>query len=241
MKTLITQIFLENNFKESDADKGLVFFERDDPFNEYYLLDLVEGSDWKGDYYQSKLDERVIPFFERVAKGAPDIYKNTSLIVCVRLDRLEDAGKSDFRRHSMSIEESPSYFRRYVIPYIESASPSFLGPQIQDIVSRKINDSQKFNAFSENGFSDPEYHLAMQLATKLPFFSIEWDENGDGFRGTGISADELELLRPKPSMEKYIESNGSIKNLDSLREKILDESHEDFFNALKQYEHELGQ
>ncbi|MCT4584588.1 MAG: hypothetical protein N4A54_06655 [Peptostreptococcaceae bacterium] len=112
-------------------------------------------------------------------KEASQIDKNTSAIYLIQLSDMEKM--SQYRNMVFAIEESPNYFKRYVIPYTESQAEhlkytiaNYDGRAINDILSDIANNEDEYYKLLDGKNIGSEYEFVIRLFSKIPFLQYKF-------------------------------------------------------------------
>src|SRR5699024_8160059 len=105
-----------------------------------------------------------------------DINKNTSLVIYVKTNDLEEFFLK-YKRIIYKIEEDEFYFRKYVIAYTEDSikkikKSKVVGHRIKEI----LLDSERMYQFEKIYYEDEEFYLVIQLYVKLSFLIYEIED-----------------------------------------------------------------
>lgn len=118
MQKLINQIFIESDFKERNINNKDIRFYLNNK-SEYFLI-----ADYSireiNDFFSNKKTNEIIDLFENMKKDILDIKKNTSLILCVKVNNLEKDIKK-LKNKIFKIEEDEYYFKKYILFYTDSS------------------------------------------------------------------------------------------------------------------------
>lgn len=110
---------------------------------------------------------------------AAQIDKNTSAIFPIRLSNLDNL--EEYRNLIYSVEESPYYFRRFVIPYTDKQVDELLkiigdnkGKAIFEILSEIANDVTAYYDLASHKNLNNVYELVIRLFSKVPFLQYNF-------------------------------------------------------------------
>lgn len=157
----------------------------------------------------------------KVQGNNKNLLKNTSLIICLKVNNPNDHGI--LKNSILKVEENPFAFRKYVAVYnedaifgIDLAKPVI--PQIETIVG----DDDRFKAF-EAGNGDDEYKFAIELFVKLPFMKVR-----------NMQSVSIEEFRSPLSSDENVEINKVYTETESI---LMDTtlSNEDKIDQLLQH------
>lgn len=137
---------------------------------------------------------------------ASQIDKNTSAIYLVQFEDMKNLNRN--RNQVYAIEESPNYFKRYILPYTESQVinlkkilDDFKGRDIDDILSDLANSEDEYYKLLEGKNTGSVYELVIRLFSKVPFLQYKF------------KADPIPL-----SIESDIEQRVKVGKLDRYHE-----------------------
>jgi len=110
---------------------------------------------------------------------ARQIDKNTSAIYLIQFSDMKNLGLH--RNLVYAIEESPNYFKRYIIPYTETQLTllqlkidTYEGRAIDDILSDIANNEDEYYKLLETKNIGSVYELVIRLFSKLPFLQYKF-------------------------------------------------------------------
>lgn len=113
-------------------------------------------------------------------REASQIDKNTSAIYLLQLNDMKNL--RGLRNLVYAIEESPNYFKRYIIPYTETQVnllqtkiDTYEGRDIDDILSNIANNEKEYYRLSESKNIGSAYELVIRLFSKLPFLQYKFE------------------------------------------------------------------
>lgn len=169
---------------------------------------------------------------------ASQIDKNTSAIYLIQLSDMEKMNL--YRNIVFAIEESPNYFKRYVIPYTETQAnhlkdtlSNYDGRMINDLLSDIANNEDEYYKLLEGKNIGSEYEFVIRLFSKIPFLQYKFKADS-----VPLPIENDILQKVKGKLEKYhtaIQSKAcNIKQLIELESDLIidDESLEKELNSL---------
>ncbi|WP_425803340.1 ABC-three component system middle component 1 [Desulfitobacterium sp. Sab5] len=140
------------------------------------------------------LKQKIIDSFNNI-KEASQIDKNTSAIYLLLFDNVENL--NSYRNTVYSIEESPNYFKRYVLPYTQNqlnhlndALSQFGNRSIDDALCQIVDNEDSYFTLVEGKDLESTYGLVIRMFSKLPFLQYKFKTE----------------LAPEP-IEKRVEGN----------------------------------
>lgn len=167
---------------------------------------------------------------------ASQIDKNTSAIYLIQFNDMKNL--SLHRNLVYAIEESPNYFKRYIIPYTESQVNLLLkilndyeGRNIDDILSDIANNEDEYYKLLESKNTGSVYELVIRLFSKLPFLQYKFKANP-----IPLSIESEISQKVKGKLENY---HQVIQNKNCTLEQLLDLEHNFIIND-KSLEKELN-
>lgn len=199
MRELILQIFKTYGFDEKWQDDGIEFYaaESEDKTS-FFLIDYIEatGGDitdaamltmlkrLEKDYIDENTDgkgvKRIIQeLFVDDSSIAAQIDKNTSAIYPIKLESLNNLDK--YRNLIYSVEESPYYFRRFVLPYtdkqvdeLKNIISDYPEKNIVNVLSEIANQEDEYYELAGHRNLDNAYELVIRLFSKIPFLQYDF-------------------------------------------------------------------
>lgn len=239
MRELIGKIFKNNNFDLIIGFDNIDFYNNKD-YTSFYLVNYIDLTKVSNDKYFEKLNElenRYIGrynqdslkklLYDRIKddddKKALD--KNLSAVYVIEVD---DSKKFyDDRNLIYDIEESPYFFKRYILAYTQNQANELVDKMSKngisldrindDDLSKLVNDFKEYQKLMMNK-GDGYYELLVRLFCKLPFLNFTTSND--------ISIDSLDK-----KIEEKIKKEGlsPIYNrlLEEMYSQVEDESEED--------------
>ena len=192
IKEIIHLIFLEYEFKEVSVNSNLnvsFYIKKDKKIASYFLvnyldcsdvennstsikkeLDLLENCYIKNELEQDKsLKMKLLDTFENDHE-ASQLDKNLSAIYIMKMKDLKNLHKH--QNVIYALEESPYYFKRFLIPYTEN-QVELLNLNTIDSFSKQLNllanDNESYEKILNNRYTDDLYSLIVRLFSKIPF------------------------------------------------------------------------
>lgn len=172
MKELIEIVFAESGFIESGHKDSAIFYKKqDEQKKEYYLVDFINPQDLT-DFMSKEKANNIFELFEEQKKQGVDIEKNTSLLLCVRLNDI----KSDInviKNDILLIEEDDFWFKKYVITYSDTSVPDApVSGTYLEYFNQLLLDNDTFREYKNDVYLNEKYFLIIQLFLKLPFLNV---------------------------------------------------------------------
>lgn len=247
MNEIIQKIFWEYNFtKIWEQDNRVFFSNKNKNIVSYFILNFVDCTNMEDNeevlkYELNKLEEDYIGKQDglkySIANSLENKYeisqidKNTSAIYLVKFTNVNLLLK--YRNLIYSIEESPNYFRRYILPYTEQQVMGlkkvlydYDNKNIIDVLSDLADDEKNYYSLMNGKNDNSVYELVIRLFSKVPFLQYQFKAQSEEYSLEKI-VDEL-LEDELRKFEKIIEQKEifdiSIEELLSLeQEKIPEE------------------
>jgi hypothetical protein len=178
MKTILESIFTALVFEQVqtselplDQAQSVIYKKSTGEATEYFILHFIDSTELSN--YITVGINIILTQFEEFNKQAPDIKKNTSLIICAKTENMRTAMLTS-RNEIFRIEEDEFWFKKYVLVYTDSACNS-IQTQQQDIIAflnTTLYNSEFLGAHRESMFENEIYGLTLQLFLKLPFLGL---------------------------------------------------------------------
>ncbi len=218
MKTLLSEIFHEHNYWKQWKENNIEFYtNRDKNPVSYFLVEYIDCTQFENEEKEvrnalNNLEKRFLSFDNKekaikksIARSFKDVEdiaqldKNTSAIYAVKLSNMNVL--DNYRNIIYSIEESPKYFKRYVLPYndlqlnelkqalttdVKDATFEELLTEIaNDIEKKEHKEFDEANNDDNNNYKnyykllkgadhDNAYELAIRLFSKIPFLQYQF-------------------------------------------------------------------
>lgn len=152
-------------------------FENDEQKIKHALDELEKMYTIKSNERDS-LRNMVINKFENTQE-ASQIDKNTSAIYLMLFNDIKKL--NNYRNEVYSIEESPNYFKRYVLPYtlnqtkqLKDALSQFSDRVIDEALCQIADNEDDYFKLVEEKASDGTYGLVIRMFSKLPFLQYKF-------------------------------------------------------------------
>lgn len=260
MNEIMINLFKEYNFIKLWEDNNRIFFTNTNKnVVSYFILNFIDCSDISDDdnYLReelSKLEEEyidssneksgikysIIDSFEDKQEVA-QIDKNTSAIYIVKFSEINMLAK--YRNLIYSIEESPNYFKRYILPYTEKQAAGlnkvlfdYKDKNIVEILTDLADDEENYYSLMNAKNSNSIYELVIRLFSKVPFLQYKFRAKSDEISLEKMVNDALDdnlkiydqaIIKNKIDIEELIsleEDDISEKEVDKILSKLLEES-----------------
>lgn len=202
MKDIMIKLFEEYNFIKTWEENNKMFFvNADKNIVSYFILNFIDCTHISDDEELikkelSKLEEEyidsgnekkgikysIISSFEN-KQEVSQIDKNTSAIYLVEFSEINMLSK--YRNLIYSIEESPDYFKRYILPYTEkqvaglkNVLADYSDKNIGEILSQLADVEENYYSLM-NGTNNSVYELVIRLFSKIPFLQYRFKATSD--------------------------------------------------------------
>ena len=154
MYKILHNIFMESKLVKSEkSTESISFYFKEN--QQYYIVVEYSVEEFK-DFFDSTKTDSIISFFDDRKKESGDIQKNSSIIICVKVDNL----KKEFRELNnqiMKIEEDEYFFKKYVIVYTENSVRDLkTKDNIVATLQDRLSNITNFDQFQENNFFNDE-------------------------------------------------------------------------------------
>ena len=200
MRELIQQIFKAYGFGKKWQDDSIEFYSAEsEEKTSFFLIDYIEATDegitdfemltmlkrLEKDYIDESTNGKGVKrkvqelFVNDNASIAAQIDKNTSAIFPIKLESLNNLDK--YRNLIYSVEESPHYFRRFVLPYtdkqvdeLKKIISDYPEKKIVNVLSEIANQEDAYYELAAHRNLDNAYELVIRLFSKIPFLQYNF-------------------------------------------------------------------
>lgn len=203
MKDIMIKLFGEYNFIKTWEENNKMFFANADKnIVSYFILNFIDCTHISDDEEVikkelSKLEEEyvdsgnekmgikysIISSFEN-KQEVSQIDKNTSAIYLVEFSEINMLSK--YRNLIYSIEESPDYFKRYILPYTEkqvaglkNVLVDYRDKNIVEILSQLADVEGNYFSLMNGTNNNSVYELVIRLFSKIPFLQYRFKATSD--------------------------------------------------------------
>ena len=173
--------------------------------NENYLreeLSKLEREYIDGNNESKGIKYSIIDAFENKQEVA-QIDKNTSAIYLVKFSEVNMLAK--YRNLIYSIEESPYYFKRYILPYTEKqvvglnkVLSDYKDKKISDILTDLADEEENYYSLMNAKNDNSIYELVIRLFSKVPFLQYKFKAKSDE-----ISLEKMVIEALDDNLKKY--------------------------------------
>ena len=265
MNDLIAKIFKSYRYIEVDdiRSSSMAFYKHElREIANYFIINTVDCRDFEEEEEQVlnaleqleneysgevhnqdiSLKQRILDLFGDV-KESSQIDKNTSAIYLMLFNNIENLNK--YRNAVYSIEESPNYFKRYVLPYtngqvnqLNYALEQYHDRSINDALCQIVDNPDDYIKLASSKSLDSTYGLVIRMFSKLPFlqykFKTELAPEPIEKQAEGKLSDELkEYHKCLNKHELTIEDILSLEDDFTLEEEILDKEIQNMLKGVK--------
>jgi hypothetical protein len=240
MRTIINLILQQNSYiaEESVQLPNITFYKHKEiNVASYFIINNIDCRDFEedeeamqmtlnllekeysntNDFQTESIKKKILKSFNN-NQEASQIDKNTSAIYLIRFNDIRNLNK--YRNLVYAIEESPNYFKRYIIPYTEIQVDSlrniindFTGRSIEDILSDIANNEDEYYKLLERKNNGSVYELVIRLFSKLPFLQYKFKADP-----IPLSVERDISQKVKGDLEEY---HKSIQNMDCTLDQLL--------------------
>ena len=203
MKDIMIKLFEEYNFIKTWEENNKMFFvNADKNIVSYFILNFIdcthisddeelikkELSKLEEEYVESGNEKKgikysIISSFENTQEVS-QIDKNTSAIYLVEFSEINMLSK--YRNLIYSIEESPDYFKRYILPYTEkqvaglkNVLVDYSDKNIIEILSQLADVEENYFSLMNGANNNSVYELVIRLFSKIPFLQYRFKATSD--------------------------------------------------------------
>lgn len=250
MKGIMIKLFNQYNFIKIWEENNRMFFVNvNENIVSYFILNFIDCSlvldsedfireklnELEDEYvhseiYQEGIKYSIINSFED-KQDVSQIDKNTSAIYLVKFSEINMFEK--YRNLIYSIEESPNYFKRYILPCTEKQATGlknvltdYNDKNIVEILSELADVEENYYSLMNGTNKNSVYELVIRLFSKVPFLQYRFKATSDDISLEKMVKDELNNDLKKYD-EAIIENRITIEDLvsfekDDITEKEID-------------------
>ena len=215
MNEIMNKLFEQYNFIKTWEENNRMFYvNADKSVVSYFILNFMDCSNISDDEADirkelSKLEEEyingenykkgikysIIKSFEN-EQEVSQIDKNTSAIYLVKFSEVNMLAKN--RNLIYSIEESPDYFKRYILPYTEKqvvglkkVLTDYNEKNIAEILSELADVEENYYSLMNGTNKNSVYELVIRLFAKIPFLQYKFKATSDDISLEKMVSDNL--------------------------------------------------
>ncbi|WP_122642194.1 ABC-three component system middle component 1 [Luxibacter massiliensis] len=216
MKDIICKLFDCYQFAKKWENDDKYFFESEkDNIVSYFIVNFVDCTSIQEDeerikealnklekeYVNTEKEKSGIKYsimnsFENKEEIA-QLDKNTSAIYLVKFS--EENVLSKYRNIIYSIEESPVYFRRYILPYtdkqvlgLKNVLQNYEERSIVDVLTDLADDEDNYYLLLNGKNSNSIYELVVRIFSKIPFVQYQFKAVSDEITLDKVVEDALD-------------------------------------------------
>ncbi len=163
------------------------------------------------------LKQQIIKSFGN-AKEASQIDKNTSVIYLLLFENIENL--NNYRNAVYSIEESPNYFKRYVLPYtqkqieqLKNSLSQYSDRSLVDALCQIVDNEDCYFKLVEGKELDSTYGLVIRMFSKIPFLQYKFK--------TELAPEPIEKQVERNLIDKQIKYHWILNNNETNIEELL--------------------
>ena len=213
MKDIMIDIFREYNFiKTWEGSDKIFFVNTDKKIVSYFILNFIDCTNISDDEglirkELSKLEEEYVDSGQGIKysiissfknkQEVSQIDKNTSAIYVVKFSEMNMLSK--YRNLIYSIEESPNYFKRYILPYtanqvngLKDVLINYKNKNIVEILSQLADEEENYYSLMNGTNDNSVYELVIRLFSKIPFLQCQFKATSDDISLEKIVEDSLD-------------------------------------------------
>lgn len=260
MNKIMNKLFEQYNFvKTWEEDNRMFFVNTDKNVVSYFILNFIDCTNISDDeeliraelerleeeYVDGESDKKGIKYsiinsFENMHEIS-QIDKNTSAIYLVKFSEVNMLSK--YRNLIYSIEESPNYFKRYILPYTEkqvvglqNVLSDYSGKNIVEILSELADVEENYYSLMNGTNYNSVYELVIRLFSKIPFLQYKFKATSDDISLEKMVKDALDddlvkydeaIKENRIEIEELIELEEidiSEKEIDIILNKLIEEA-----------------
>lgn len=259
MEDIMIKIFREYNFiKTWEENNKMFFINADKNIVSYFILNFIDCTSISDEEELirkelGKLEEKyvdsgnekegikysIIRSFEN-KQEVSQLDKNTSVIYLVKFSEINILSK--YRNLIYSIEESPDYFKRYILPYTEkqviglkNVLADYSDKNIVEILSQLADVEENYYSLMNGTNNNSVYELVIRLFSKIPFLQYQFKATSDDISLEKIVKDSLTndlveydeaIKENRIALEEFIsleKDNITEKEIDKIINQLIEE------------------
>lgn len=203
MNKIINKLFEQYNFAKTwEEDNRMFYVNTDKNIVSYFILNFIDCSNildkeesireklgkLEKEYINAESDKKGIKYSIiksfKTMQEISQIDKNTSAIYLVKFS--EENMLTKYRNLIYSIEESPNYFKRYILPYTEkqvvglkNVLSDYSDKNIVEILSELADAEENYYSLMNGTNYNSVYELVIRLFSKIPFLQYRFKATSD--------------------------------------------------------------
>jgi len=260
MNEIMIKLFEQYSFNKIWEENNRMFYVNEDKnVVSYFILNFIDCSNIPEDedfmrkelgkleeeYVDGENDRKgikysIIDSFENKQEMS-QIDKNTSAIYLVKFSEVNMLAK--YRNLIYSIEESPNYFKRYILPYTEkqviglnNVLSDYKDKNIVEILTDLADEEENYYSLMNEKNSNSVYELVIRLFSKVPFLQykfkaksndISLEKMVDDALDNGLEKYDEAIREKKIAVEEFISlviDDITEKEINKIISKLLEEA-----------------
>ena len=256
MNEIMIKIFEQYNFVKLWEENGKMFFSNADKnIVSYFILNFIDCTrvldeekiireelcKLEEDYVdveneRSGIRYSIMESFDN-EQDISQLDKNTSAIYIVKFSETNILKK--YRNLIYSIEESPNYFKRYILPYTEKQASelkqviiNYDDKNIFELLSDLADEEENYYSLMNGTNDNSVYELVIRLFSKIPFLQYRFKATSDDISLEKMVKDALDDNLIK--YDEAIRENGNkiAELIDLEKEEFIEEDVEKIFDEI---------
>lgn len=225
MNEIMNKLFEQYNFAKTwEEDNKMFYVNTDKNVVSYFILNYIDCTNildkeeliraeldkLEEEYIDAESDKKGIKYSIinsfKTMQEISQIDKNTSAIYIVKFS--EENMLTKYRNLIYSIEESPNYFKRYILPYTEkqvvglkNVLSDYREKNIVEILSELADVEENYYSLMNGTNYNSVYELVIRLFSKIPFLQYKFKATSDDISLEKKVKDSLD-----EDLEKYDEA-----------------------------------
>ncbi len=231
MESIVVKLLEVNGYKLIDSipEIGIYTYESE------LLKDVVIVAPYStGDlnvFDGSDITHSVMNQFDAACKHNSNALKDTSLIICHRVENSTDL--DEVKNIILKVEENTFGFRKYVLPYTTDSIREIMNLDSDNITQDlSVKLQEGFSSYAESNADEEisEYETVLRIYSKLPFLNYTRPENAwaslEGFLEERLSNHQSirQLVNEYPLNESHATTDDEIVkflNSETIREFLV--------------------
>ena len=203
MNEIMNKLFEQYNFAKTwEEDNKMFYVNTDKNVVSYFILNYIDCTNildkeeliraeldkLEEEYIDAESDKKGIKYSInnsfKTMQEISQIDKNTSAIYLVKFS--EENMLTKYRNLIYSIEESPNYFKRYILPYTEkqvvglkNVLSDYSDKNIVEILSELADVEENYYSLMNGTNYNSVYELVIRLFSKIPFLQYKFKATSD--------------------------------------------------------------
>lgn len=170
MLDMLKKIYEEKKYNLEKVKEKIFFANQ--PNKEYFFISKYEEEELLN-FYECEKTKIIIEQFQQYKDDKKDVKRNTSLIICVKVNDIKKFNTEN-KNLIFKIEEDEYFFRKYIVVYSEKSIEKIKDSQkIIQIIEEILSQNKKLEEFMEDNYRDEEFFVAMEITIKISFLSFK--------------------------------------------------------------------